>query len=203
MPKKIYIVKLTPEERAELETLVRRGKVAGWKVQRAQALLKCDQGEQGPGWIDERVAEAFGCTRQSVEHWRKQAAEEGPLSLLERKPRPPPTAPKLDGEGEARLVALACSKPPQGRARWTLQMLADALVRLQVVDAICDETVRQALKKKTSSSPGARSCGAFRPRRTRASCASWSRCWKSTSDPTTPSTRCCAWMSNPSSWSPR
>jgi transposase len=148
MPKKIYIVKLTPEERAELETLVRRGKVAGWKVQRAQALLKCDQGEQGPGWIDERVAEAFGCTRQSVEHWRKQAAEEGPLSLLERKPRPPPTAPKLDGEGEARLVALACSKPPQGRARWTLQMLADALVRLQVVDAICDETVRQALKKK-------------------------------------------------------
>jgi len=148
MPKKIYIVKLTPVERSELETLVHRGKVAGWKVQRSQALLMCDQGEQGPGWIDERVAEAIGCTRQSVENWRKQAVEEGPLSLLERKPRPPPTEPKLDGEGEARLVALACSKPPDGRARWTLQMLADALVRLQVVDSICDETVRQALKKK-------------------------------------------------------
>jgi transposase len=148
MPKKIYIIKLTPVERSELETLVRRGKVAGWKILRAQALLKCDQGEQGPAWIDQDIADAFGCTRQSVENWRKQAVEEGPLSLLERKPRPPPTAPKLDGEGEARLVALACSKPPQGRARWTLQMLADELVRLEVVDSICDETVRQALKKK-------------------------------------------------------
>src|SRR3990172_4034560 len=79
MPKKIYVVKLTPEERSELETLVRRGKVAGWKMQRAQALLKCDQGEQGPAWIDQDIADAFGCTRQSVENWRKQAVEEGPL----------------------------------------------------------------------------------------------------------------------------
>jgi transposase len=148
MPKKIYIVKLTAEERSELEVRVRRGKVAGWKMQRAQALLKFDQGEHGPAWIDQDIADAFGCTRQSVENWRKQAVEEGPLSLLERKPRPPPTEPKLDGEGEARLVALACSKPPQGRARWTLQLLADALVEMQVVDSICDETVRQALKKK-------------------------------------------------------
>ena len=148
MPKKIYIVKLTAEERVELKVLVKNGKVAGWKIQRAQALLKFDQGEHGPVWIDQDIAAAFGCTRQSVENWRKQAVEAGPLSLLERKPRPPPTASKLDGEGEARLVALACSKPPQGRARWTLQLLADALVRMQVVDSICDETVRQALKKK-------------------------------------------------------
>jgi hypothetical protein len=123
MPKKIHIIKLTPVERSELETLVRRGKVAGWMILRAQARLKCDQGEQGPAWIDQDIADAFGCTRQSVENWRKQAVEEGPLSLLERQPRPPPTAPKL--VGEARLMAMACSKPPQGRARWTLQTLAD------------------------------------------------------------------------------
>jgi len=148
MPKKIYVVKLTDEERADFEALVTKGKAAAWKRQRAQALLLCDQSEGAPGWIDQRIAEAVRCTRQSVENWRKQAVEEGPLSLLERKPRPPPTEPKLDGEGEARLVALACSKPPEGRARWTLQLLADALVELQVVDSISDETVRQALKKK-------------------------------------------------------
>lgn len=148
MPKKIYVVKLTAEERAELEVVVKKGKAAAWKRQRAQALLKCDQADGGPAWVDQDIADAFGCSRQSVENWRKQAVEEGPLSLLERKPRPPPTEPKLDGEGEARLVALACSKPPEGRARWTLQLLADALVEMQVVDSICDETVRQVLKKK-------------------------------------------------------
>ena len=147
MPKKIYVVELTGEERAELKALVKKGKAANWKRQRAQALLLCDQGAGGLGWIDARVAEAVDCTSRSLEHWRKQAVEQGPLSLLERMPHPP-KAPKLDGEGEARLVALACSQPPEGRARWTLQMLADALVELQVVDSICDETVRQGLKKK-------------------------------------------------------
>ena len=147
MPKKIYVVKLLSEERVELEALVTKGKAAAWKRQRAQALLLCDQGALGPGWIDARVAEAVRCTSRSLENWRKQAVEQGPASLLERKPHPP-KPPKLDGEGEARLVALACSKPPEGRARWTLQMLADALVELRVVDSICDETVRQGLKKK-------------------------------------------------------
>lgn len=147
MPKKIYVVKLTGEERSGLKAVVSKGKAASWKRQRAQALLLCDQGADGLGWIDARIAEAVACTRQSVENWRKKAVEEGPLSLLERKPHPP-KVPKLDGEGEARLVALACSKPPEGRTRWTLQMLADALVELQVVDSICDETVRQGLKKK-------------------------------------------------------
>jgi hypothetical protein len=146
MPKK-YVLKLTDEERSELERLVKKGKVAGWKLQRAQALLKCDQGPAGPGWTDERVAEAHGWTTRSLESWRKQAVERGPLSLLERKPRAAAARAKLDGLGEARLTALACSQPPKGRARWTLRLLAGRLVELEVVGAISHEAVRRALKK--------------------------------------------------------
>jgi len=149
MPKK-YVLKLSPEERVELQQVVRKGKAAAWKVQRAQALLKCDQGSEGPSWADARIAEAFGCTSRSLESWRKQAVEQGPLSLLERKPREsPPRTPKLDGAQEARLTALACSKPPKGRARWTLRLLAGRLVELKIVDSIGRETVRRALKKAT------------------------------------------------------
>jgi hypothetical protein len=148
MPKK-YVVKLRSEERAELEAVVSKGKTAAWKRQRAQALLKCDQGPAGPGWIDERIAEAFGCTTRCLEKWRKQAVERGPLSLLERKARvSPAVAPKLDGEKQARLVTLACSQPPQGRSRWSLRLLAGRLVEMRVVDTISHETVRQGLKKK-------------------------------------------------------
>jgi transposase len=148
MPKNIHIVKLSAVEREELEGMVRKGKAAGWKLQRAQVLLKCDQGPCGPGWIDQRVAEAFGCTSRSIEKWRKQAVEQGPLSLLERKARAtPPTPPKLDGEQQAQLVKLACSQPPQGRARWTMRLLAERLVEMEVVDEISHETVRRTLKK--------------------------------------------------------
>jgi hypothetical protein len=151
VPKK-YVLKLTADERAELQQLVKKRKVAAWKVQRAQALLQCDEGTAGPGWADEQVAQAYGCTTRSLESWRKQAVECGPLSLLERKVRvSPAVAPKLDGEKEARLTALACAKPPKGHARWTLRLLAGRLVELKVVDAISYETVRRALKKTTSS----------------------------------------------------
>ena len=127
---------------------MKKAKTAAWKVQRAQALLKCDQSSNGPGWKDEDIAEAYGCTTRSLESWRKQAVEEGPLSLLERKPRlSPPNSPKFDGEKEARLTALACSKPPQGFARWTLRLLAERLVELEIVDAVSHETVRRAMKK--------------------------------------------------------
>ena len=146
---KRYVVKLNADERVEFERVVRKGMVAGWKIQRAHAILKCDQGPWGQGWSDERIAEAFGCTTRSLESWRKRAVVQGPLALLERKPRlSPPTPPKLDGEKEARLVALACSDPPEGYARWTLQLLAERLVQLEVVASISDETVRRALKKK-------------------------------------------------------
>ena len=144
---KKYVLKLTVEERSELDRLVRKGKVAGWKVQRAQALLKFDQGPQGPAWVDGRIAEAFGVTVRCLESWRKQAVEHGPLSLLERKPRVSTAAIKLDGEREARLTALACSRPPKGLARWSLRLLAERLVELEVVEAVSHETVRRALKK--------------------------------------------------------
>jgi transposase-like protein len=146
MPKK-YVLKLTDEERSELDRLVKKGKAAGWKLQRAQALLKCDQGPAGPGWTDEQVAAAHGCTTRSLESWRKQAVERGPLSLLERRPRAAAARTKLGGEAEARLTALACSQPPKGRARWTLRLLAGRLVELEVVGAISHETVRRAMKK--------------------------------------------------------
>jgi hypothetical protein len=146
VPKK-YILKLTDEERAELERLVRKGHVAGWKVQRAQALLKFDQGSGGSTWTDERIAEAYGVTTRSLESWRKQAVERGPLSLLERKPRARATPAKLDGEKEACLTSLACSQPPKGVARWSLRLLAERLVELKVVEAVSHETVRRTLKK--------------------------------------------------------
>ena len=149
MPKK-YVLKLTGDERAELQGVVSVGKVAGWKQQRANALLKCDQADDGPGWTDERIAEAFGCTTRSLESWRKQAVERGPLALLERQPRTvSPESLKLDGQKEARLTALACSTPPAGQARWSLRLLADRLVELEVVESISHETVRRALKKAT------------------------------------------------------
>jgi hypothetical protein len=143
---KKYVLKCTVEERAELESIVRRGKAAGWKVQRAQALLKCDQGSEGPGWPDQRIAEAYGCTVRSLENWRKQAVEDGPLSLLERKPQRPRRL-KLDGEKEARLTKLACSQAPTGYARWSLRLLAERVVELEIVDSVSHETIRRALKK--------------------------------------------------------
>jgi transposase len=149
---KKYIVKLTEEERAELERVGsgKNGKqnIAAWKVVRAKVLLKCDQGEFGPQWPDERLAAAFDLSVRCIEKWRQRAVEEGPLAVLERKPRlTPPTLPKLDGEGEAQLTKLACSTPPQGRSRWTLRLLAEQLVELEVVESISHETVRQVLKK--------------------------------------------------------
>ena len=140
-------VKLTTDERQELEHRVRRGRASGWTLRRAQALLKCDEGEDGPGWPDAQIAEAFEVTTRSLENWRKQAVERGPLSLLERQTPDRSKHRKLDGAGEARLVQLACSTPPAGRSRWSLRLLADELVGLEVVKSIGHECVRQTLQK--------------------------------------------------------
>lgn len=154
--RKVYRIKLTAEERDTFLQVAKgkRGKlkIAAWKVQRANAMLKCDESEQGPHWSDEQIAEAFGTTTRSVENWRKQAALQGPLSVLERKQRETPPTPRiLDGEKEARLTKIACSTPPNGRSRWTLQLLADELVALEVVDSISADTVGRAQKKANSS----------------------------------------------------
>lgn len=146
-PKK-YIVKLTPEERHEFEAIVARGKIAGWKLKRAQVLLKCDESDAGPAWLDEYIAEAFDTSVRSVENWRKQAVLQGPHSLLTRKARETPPVPrKLNGEQEAKLIALCCSEAPDGASRWSLRLLANTLVELKIVDSISHEAVRQVLKK--------------------------------------------------------
>jgi Homeodomain-like domain len=149
---KKYTVKLTQEEREELKRVAhgKKGKqnIAAWKVVRAKVLLKCDQGAWGPKWADVRLAAAFDLSVRCLERWRQRAVEEGPLSILERKPRlTPPVSPKLDGKGEAQLTKLACSVAPKGRSRWTLRLLADHLVELAVVPSISHETVRRHLKK--------------------------------------------------------
>lgn len=147
MPAKLYRVKLGSDERERLEGVVQRGKEPAWRRARAQAILACDESDQGLGWADGRIIEAYGVSRRSLEHWRKQAVEDGPLSLLERKPQTNPARRKLDGAAEAKLVALACSVPPEGRNRWTLRLLADKLVELEIVESASYELVRRTLKQ--------------------------------------------------------
>lgn len=151
MNTKKYVLKLTTDERVWLEGIVRTGKSAAWKIQHAHALLKMDQGEDGPGWDDERIAEAFGMTTRSLESWRKRAVEEGPQAVLERQYAKRPQARKLDGAGEAQLVKLACSHAPEESTGWTLNLLAGKLVELRIVESISRETVRRTLKKTISS----------------------------------------------------
>ena len=148
-----WVVRLDAAERAELETLLTTKRVAAERVLRARVLLKADEGPQGPAWSDTAIAEAFELSVSKVQRLRQRLVEEGLPAALVRHPSPQARPRKLDGAQEARLVTLACSAPPAGRARWTLQLLADQLVALEVVDTISDETVRRTLKK-TLSSPG-------------------------------------------------
>jgi transposase len=151
---KRYKVTLTDEERQELQALIASGKAAARKLTHARILLKADASPGGPAWIDRRIAEALEVGVATVERVRQRFVEEGPEAASGRKPqRRPRRQPKLDGRAEARLIALACSAPPEGRKQWTLQLLADRLVELEIVDAISDEAVRRVLKK-TRSSPG-------------------------------------------------
>jgi len=143
---KKYVVELTSEERKQLERLVKKGKVAGYKIRHAQMLLKVDQSRQGPCWCDKRIAEAFGAHLTTVERLRKRFVKEGLQAALERHKRQNYTR-KLDGDAEARLIAIACSEPPEGRNEWTLRLLADRLVELSVVDSISHITVKRTLEK--------------------------------------------------------
>jgi hypothetical protein len=148
MPAKHYKVNLFLEERDELQRLVSTGKAAAYKRTRAQILLKADQGVHGPAWTDQQICNAFDVGRVTVERTRKALVLDGLSRALQRKPREHPPVPrKLDGSGEAQLIALACSEPPEGHTKWTLQLYADKLVDLQVVDTISRETVRRRLKK--------------------------------------------------------
>jgi len=145
---KRYKVTLAAEERQHLHDLIAAGKAAARKLTHARILLKADATEGGPAWQDRRIADALEVSTDTVERVRQRFVELGLDAALDRKRRErPPRETKLDGRAEARLIALACSAPPEGRAVWTMQLLADKLVELEVVDSISDETVRLALKK--------------------------------------------------------
>jgi hypothetical protein len=143
---KKYIVRLSDQERASCQEVIKKLKGSSQKFRRAQILLKADA--DGPAWPDVKIAEAFDCRVQTIESLRKRLVTEGFEPALEGKRRQePPTPAKLDGVGQAKLIALRLGKPPAGYGRWTLQLLADELVALEVVDSISHETVRTTLKK--------------------------------------------------------
>jgi transposase len=149
---KRYRVTLTAEERKQLSDLTAAGKAAARKLTHARILLKADRSEDGPGWTDQRIAEALDAGTSTIERVRRRFVEEGLEAALDRKKASrPPHLPKLDGAAEARLIAVACSQPPDGRSRWTMQLLADRMVALGVVESVSDETVRRVLKKTSSS----------------------------------------------------
>ena len=144
---KRYIVRLTKEERQYLQKLVSTGKAAAYKIKHANILLKVDA--NGPNWTDEQAAQAFSCHRNTVANVRQRFVEQDLTAALERKKRA--GRPRVvDGEVEARIIALRCSPPPQGRVRWTLRLLAERAVELEIVPVISHETVRQVLKKTGS-----------------------------------------------------
>lgn len=151
MPRKQYVMQLSAEERKELGAIVTKQRGAAQRYRRARILLRADQGPDGPGETDAVIATALGIPPGQVERVRAWAAEVGPIQALERRPSPQLHPRRLDGRGEAQLIALTRSDPPAGRAQWTLQLLADRLVELKVVDAIDDNTVGRVLKKIPSS----------------------------------------------------
>lgn len=144
---KRYRVTLTPEEREELGRLISRGKADARKLAHARVLLQADEGAGGPGWIDRDIAAALRVSVRTIERVRQRFVEQGLAAALLPKPSQRIYARKLDGGQEAHLLALACARPPEGKARWTLRLLAERMVELEHVAALSHETVRQALKK--------------------------------------------------------
>jgi len=149
-----YIVTLTSEERGRLTRLVSSGRDKAYRIKHANILLAAD--ERGPNLPSQEIARAFSCHLNTVSGICQRFVEQGLQAALDRKKRrTPPTAKKLDGRGEAKLIALACRKPPEGSSRWALRLLAEELVALEVVESISHETVRQVLKKTSLN----RTCG--------------------------------------------
>ena len=149
MPKK-YVARLSKAERIQLSAMVRKGKAAAYRIRHANILLKVDA--DGPDWTDEDTAAAFGCHVNTVANLRRRLVEHGLDAALERKPQDSPSRERVfDGKAEARLIATACGEPPQGRAKWTLQLLADRMVELKVVESVSPKTVERTLKKTNCS----------------------------------------------------
>lgn len=156
-PNKKYIVRLDEAERQSLQRMVRSGRHAASKLTRARVLLLADQAEGGSASTDDQIVAALGVTDRTAQNLRKRFVLEGLEASVNRKPQVRPSRCRtFDGEAEAKLIALACSEPPPGRVRWTMQLLADHTVMLNIVASTSDETVRRTLKKTNSS----RTCAA-------------------------------------------
>jgi len=152
MSRQTYVVELSSDERAQLEGLISKGKSSAKAILKARILLKADQGPLGPSWTDDRIVEALDSNPSMVTRVPRQLVEEGLEAVLSRKNRAtPPITPIFDGEAQARLIALACSEPPAGHARWSIRLLADKVVELEIVEAAHFNTVGRALKKTISS----------------------------------------------------
>jgi len=152
-----YEVHLTKDERKVLTGIVKRGKGPAYRIKHAHILLNADAGnKEEPEKSDEEIAGLFHCHSQTVFNTRKKYCENGLSSVIERKQRESPPIPrKLDGEKEARLITIACSQPPEGYANWTLDLLADKMVELKIVDTISGKTIGRVLKKRVKASPAA------------------------------------------------
>jgi transposase len=149
---KKYVVRLSSEERQQLEALIRKGKGQAQRLLKARILLKADVSEAGEGWSDSRIIAALDTSASTVYRVRKQLVEEGFEAVLSRKQRKASAGARIfDGEKEARLITLACSKPPKGRARWTLRLLENKVVELGIVERASDSTIGRTLKKTVSS----------------------------------------------------
>jgi transposase len=145
---KRYVVELTTEEQEELVQLVSKGKAAARKITHARVLLQANESENGPAWTDQQISDAFGIHTNTIHDIRRRFVEDGFQAALVRKKQVRPSRKRIvDGEVEARLIALRCGQPPEGKGRWNLRLLADRLVELEIVPDISHETVRQALKK--------------------------------------------------------
>lgn len=156
---KKYVVKLSDEEREQLNTLIHVGTHPARKLLKARILLKADASEGGEGWSDSEIARALDTSVDTVARTRQELVEECLEAALTRKHSPRSARPRIfDGAAEAKLIALACSPPPKGRARWTLKLLETAVVELEIVERASDNTIGRTLKK-TSSSPICRSNG--------------------------------------------
>lgn len=188
-----YRVTLEAAERAMLEQMIGRDKAAARKILYARILLKVDRGPLGPAWSDEQTAVALEVAPNTVLSIKRIFVEEGLERVFQPQTRPNRQYRKLDGAQEARLIALACGAPPEGCSQWTMKLLADALVKLNVVDSISDECVRSTLKK-TNLNLGKKNNGSCRPSRARSSFAKWKKCSTCTSDPMIPSGPKSAWM---------
>ncbi len=149
---KKYVVRLSADEREQLAALIRAGRRSAPLLTKARILLKADVSEAGEGWSDSRIAEALDTSRANIERTRRQLVEEGFESVLTRKYNPNSARPRIfDGEAEARLIALACSQPPTGQAKWSLRLLEEKVVELNIVDRASDNTIGRTLKKTFSS----------------------------------------------------